>query len=87
MNQMVYRYVHDTTSMIRPPYLQQGDKVGIISSAKRTTPEEIQYGIHLLQGWGLEPVPGKHVFSEHHFLRVRMRKEQKICSRCSMTIP
>lgn len=67
MSQTVYRHVHDTTSMIRPPYLQQGDKVAIISSAKRTTPEEIQYGIHLLQSWGLEPVPGKHVFSEHHF--------------------
>ncbi len=53
--------------MIIPPYLKSGDKVGIVSSAKRTTPEEIEQGIEQLKSWGLIPVLGKNVFSEHHF--------------------
>lgn len=53
--------------MITPPYLKSGDKVGIVSSAKRTKPEEIVDGIQLLKSWGLIPVIGKHTFKEHHF--------------------
>jgi muramoyltetrapeptide carboxypeptidase len=53
--------------MIIPPYLKSGDKVGIVSTAKRTKPEEIVDGIQLLKSWDLIPVIGKHTFNEQHF--------------------
>lgn len=53
--------------MITPPYLKPGDKVGIISTAKRTTPEEIAKGLQLLKSWQLIPVLGEHVCSTHGF--------------------
>lgn len=53
--------------MIIPPYLKSGDKVGIVSTAKRTKSEEIVDGIQLLKSWNLVPVIGKHTFNEHHF--------------------
>jgi muramoyltetrapeptide carboxypeptidase len=53
--------------MIRPPYLKAGDKVGIVSTAKRTAPEEIAKGLELLTSWQLQPVPGEHVYSTHGF--------------------
>jgi muramoyltetrapeptide carboxypeptidase len=53
--------------MTIPPYLKSGDKVAIISSAKRTEPEEIEQGLDLLKSWGLVPVMGRHTFKQHHF--------------------
>jgi len=53
--------------MISPPYLKKADRVAVISTAKRTTPEEIEQGIALLKNWGLDPVLGNHIFSEHYF--------------------
>jgi muramoyltetrapeptide carboxypeptidase len=53
--------------MITPPYLKPGDKVGIISTAKRTAPEEIAKGLDLLKSWQLQPVLGEHVHSTHGF--------------------
>ncbi|AWH85918.1 LD-carboxypeptidase [Flavobacterium album] len=54
--------------MITPPYLTSGDKVGIISTAKRTEPHEIEQGIATLKSWGLEPVIGENAFNEYGFL-------------------
>jgi muramoyltetrapeptide carboxypeptidase len=54
--------------MITPPYLKHGDKVGVVSTAKRTEPHEIQEGLALLTSWGLEPVVGAYAFNEHGFL-------------------
>jgi muramoyltetrapeptide carboxypeptidase len=53
--------------MIIPPYLKPGDRVGIVSSAKRTSPGEIEQGMAMLESWGLVPVMGKYVFSGHGF--------------------
>jgi len=54
--------------MIIPPYLQHGDKAGVISTAKRTEPHEIQEGLEVLKGWGLIPVIGPNAFKEDGFL-------------------
>ncbi|RZJ60408.1 MAG: LD-carboxypeptidase [Flavobacterium sp.] len=54
--------------MIIPPYLKSGDKVGIVSTAKRTTPEEIAPGIATLTSWGLIPVVGRHAYNENYFM-------------------
>ena len=54
--------------MTTPPYLKSGDKVGIVSTAKRTEPHEIEHGLAVLRSWGLEPVIGKNTFNEYGFL-------------------
>lgn len=55
----------DSVSRIRPPFLQKGDKVAVISpsyapSAQKDT--SVAAACRLLQSWGLTPVVGQHVF-------------------------
>ena len=54
--------------MTTPPYLKPGDKVGVVSTAKRTEPQEIEQGLSVLKNWSLEPVIGKNAFNEYGFL-------------------
>ena len=54
--------------MTTPPYLKPGDKVGVVSTAKRTEPQEIEQGLSVLKTWGLQPVVGDNAFKEHGFL-------------------
>ena len=54
--------------MTTPPYLKSGDKVGIVSTAKRCEPHEINDGLALLKSWGLEPVLGRNAFESDGFL-------------------
>ena len=54
--------------MTPPPYLSPGDKVGIVSTAKRCEPHEINDGLTLLKSWGLVPVLGRNVFESDGFL-------------------
>jgi muramoyltetrapeptide carboxypeptidase len=54
--------------MTTPPYLSPGDKVGIVSTAKRCEPHEINEGLALLKSWGLVPVLGRNVFESDGFL-------------------
>lgn len=49
--------------MITPPYLKPGDKVAIVSTARKVSEEEMQPGIALLNGWGLKVVQGKNLFN------------------------
>ncbi len=50
--------------MIRPPYLQSGDKVALISPAGIIAESVLQYAEELLHSWGLEPVRGRYVLSQ-----------------------
>ena len=52
--------------MQTPPYLQAGDKVGIIAPAKKVIPQEISHAIHILESWGLEVVLGEHLYKSHY---------------------
>jgi len=54
--------------MITPPYLSAADKVGVISTAKRTGPHEIEQALTILKSWGLQPVIGTHAFATDGFL-------------------
>jgi muramoyltetrapeptide carboxypeptidase len=54
--------------MTTPPYLSPGDKVAIISTAKRTEPHEVNDALAVLQSWGLEPVIGSNAFASYGFL-------------------
>jgi muramoyltetrapeptide carboxypeptidase len=52
--------------MIRPAFLQYGDKIGIISTARKITLEELQAAITCFTSWGLEVVLGDNLFKVHH---------------------
>ncbi|MDV6168586.1 LD-carboxypeptidase [Flavobacterium sp. DG1-102-2] len=54
--------------MQTPPYLSPGDKVGVVSTAKRCELHEINDGLALLKSWGLEPVIGRNAFETDGFL-------------------
>ena len=51
--------------MLRPIYLQPGDKVALISPSGVATKEQLDAACSLLTSWELEPVPGQHVLSRH----------------------
>lgn len=49
---------------MRPPYLQKGDKIAIVSTARRITKESIAPIATTLQEWGLIPVLGESIGAE-----------------------
>ncbi len=52
--------------MHKPELLRLTNKVGIISTARKISKEEVQPAIDKLNNWGLETILGKHLFSEHN---------------------
>lgn len=50
-----------TLNCVRPPYLQKGDKVALISPSYATPMENVEKTAQLLRTWGLEPVIGPNV--------------------------
>jgi len=49
--------------MLTPKYLKKGDKVGIISTARKISAEEVQPAIDVFNQWGLEVVKGNNLHS------------------------
>ncbi|WP_292269514.1 LD-carboxypeptidase [Butyricimonas sp.] len=49
--------------MLRPIYLQPGDKVALVSPSGITTKEQLDAAAALLASWELIPVPGEHVLA------------------------
>ncbi|MCB9361409.1 MAG: LD-carboxypeptidase [Flavobacteriales bacterium] len=49
--------------MQKPSNLKQGDKVALVSTARKLTMEELQLGVDKIKSWGLEPVLGKNLFA------------------------
>jgi muramoyltetrapeptide carboxypeptidase len=47
-----------------PPYLKPGDKIGIVSTARKITREELQPAVECFQKEGFEIVFGKNLFKE-----------------------
>ncbi|PKP27087.1 MAG: LD-carboxypeptidase [Bacteroidetes bacterium HGW-Bacteroidetes-2] len=52
--------------MNKPPNLKNGDKVAIVSTARKVFLEELQPALELLKNWGLEAVIGKTIGTEEH---------------------
>src|SRR5690554_2260728 len=50
--------------MQKPTTLKKGDKIAIVTTARKTTKEELQAGIALSDSWGLEVVLGKSIGAE-----------------------
>lgn len=43
------------------PYLQAGDKIGILSTARKISIQELENAMNIFQSWGLEVVLGKTI--------------------------
>ncbi|HEY0045079.1 MAG TPA: LD-carboxypeptidase [Flavobacterium sp.] len=54
--------------MIRPEFLQKGDTIGILATARKIELVTLQPAIKLLESWGLKVVIGKTVGKEQHQL-------------------
>jgi muramoyltetrapeptide carboxypeptidase len=52
--------------MVTPPSLKNGDKVGLVATARKISTEELAEGMDLLKSWGLVPVIGKSIDAEDH---------------------
>ncbi|MBE7441001.1 MAG: LD-carboxypeptidase [Flavobacteriales bacterium] len=52
--------------MEKPQPLSKGDKIALISTARKITLQEIEPAISILKLWGLEPVFGKNLFKINH---------------------
>lgn len=52
--------------MIRPPFLQSGDKIGIVAPGRKVSAHDIDAAIKKLWSWNLEPVPAANLFSNDH---------------------
>ena len=52
--------------MIIPEKLKIGDKIGIVSTARKITLEELSPAIKLLENWGFEVVFGANLFEENN---------------------
>jgi muramoyltetrapeptide carboxypeptidase len=53
---------------VRPPALQPGDLVAVVSPSGPARPELVATGASLLRSWGLRPVPAAHAFDRHAYL-------------------
>jgi len=49
-----------------PPFLQEGDRIGLTCTARKISVEEIQTAVETLTSWGFEPVIGKTIGMEHN---------------------
>lgn len=49
--------------MIQPPFLVKGDKIAIVSTARKISKEEVSPAIALFESWGLEVVLSEFLFS------------------------
>jgi muramoyltetrapeptide carboxypeptidase len=52
--------------MIQSPFLKEGNKVVIVSTARKVTENELNFAVNKLEEWGLNVVFGKHLFDEHN---------------------
>lgn len=52
--------------MIRPPFLQPGDSIAIVSTARKITTKELQPFLQLISDWDLHAVLGTSINAENH---------------------
>lgn len=52
--------------MRKPKALQKGDKIAIVSTARKATKKELESGIALAESWGLEVVLGKSIGASYN---------------------
>ncbi len=55
---LFYSQLHSQKKMITPPYLQKGDTIAIVATARKNIEDNLQTSIGWLKSWGLEVVIG-----------------------------
>jgi muramoyltetrapeptide carboxypeptidase len=48
--------------MITPPYLKSGDSIGIVATARKINPQELEPAMKKFSEWGLRVVLGKNIY-------------------------
>jgi muramoyltetrapeptide carboxypeptidase len=51
--------------MTTAPYLKKGDRIAIVSPARKISMEEMAPAIRMFTAWGLEVVEGEHLYASH----------------------
>tara|TARA_Y100000589_G_scaffold56301_1_gene46626 strand:- start:8153 stop:9067 length:915 start_codon:yes stop_codon:yes gene_type:complete len=64
-------------NILTPPYLRQGDKIGLISTARKISKEELQVAIEHIESWGLKIKFGKNLFNSYHQFSANDNKRTK----------
>lgn len=57
--------------MIRPPYLQKGDKIAIVAPAGRIERKPVEEAVKRLEAWGYEVVLGDNLFNSYNIFSAR----------------
>jgi muramoyltetrapeptide carboxypeptidase len=52
--------------MIIPPYIKEGDRIGLFAPARKIRQETVAKTVELIESWGLEVVLGKNLLKEDH---------------------
>lgn len=52
--------------MIKPEFLKKGDKIAIISTARKISLEELNTSINIFKNWGLEVILGPNLFEKEN---------------------
>lgn len=52
--------------MIQPPYLKNGDTIGLVAPASHVTEEELSMGIELISSLGFKILKGKYLFARQN---------------------
>jgi muramoyltetrapeptide carboxypeptidase len=54
--------------MIRPEYLKEGDRIGLVAPARKISASEADPAIRIFRSWGLQVIPGESLFrSDNQF--------------------
>lgn len=53
--------------MLKPPFLQPGDKVALVSPAGNVAAASIEPSVKIIEDWGLCPVVGKNALSKYGY--------------------
>jgi muramoyltetrapeptide carboxypeptidase len=61
-------FSYSQKKMITPPYLQKGDTVAIVSTARKNIEDNLKPTIDLLEGWGLKVKLGKTIGLDYYQL-------------------
>lgn len=51
---------------MRPQPLKAGDHIGVVSTARRISPEELEPALKVIEGWGFMVKLGANLFEQHH---------------------
>ena len=56
----------EQSNLHTPPYLKRGDKIGLISTARKISKKELQIAIEKIESWGLKIKFGENLFNSYY---------------------